>query len=212
MNCNREDLLLYAVTDRSFKPNVSLYEQAESALKGGVTMLQIREKDLAEEDFLKEANEIKTLCNKYHVPLIINDNVELCKRCGADGVHIGQHDMPASEARAIIGKNKILGVSAQTVAQAIEAEKSGADYLGVGAVFPTSTKSDADDVSLDVLREICEAVKIPVVAIGGISMENIHKLKGSKIAGAALVSAIFAAEDIERECVLLKEKIAEAVR
>ena len=200
MRCKKEDMLLYAVTDRAWVGKQSLMEQVESALKGGATCIQLREKELDEEAFLTEATEMKALCERFHVPFIINDNVEIAIKCKADGIHVGQKDMEAGKVRALCGDDKMLGVSVQTVEQAVAAQKAGADYLGVGAVFSTSTKADADDVSHQTLKEICEAVTIPVVAIGGISKANMKELKGTGIAGVALVSAIFAAEDIEAEC------------
>lgn len=200
MKCKKEDMLLYAVTDRAWVGKQSLMEQVESALKGGATCIQLREKELDEEAFLTEAIEMKALCERFHVPFIINDNVEIAIKCKADGIHVGQKDMEAGKVRALCGDDKMLGVSVQTVEQAVAAEKAGADYLGVGAVFSTSTKADADDVSHQTLKEICEAVTIPVVAIGGIGKANMKELKGTGIAGVALVSAIFAAEDIEAEC------------
>ncbi len=193
-------MCLYAVTDRAWTGRQTLIEQVEDAIKGGVTCVQLREKDMSDDEFLKEALEIKEICKKYSVPFIINDNVELAIKCGADGIHVGQSDMQAKNVRGLIGKEMILGVSAQTVEQAVEAQNAGADYLGVGAVFPTSTKNDADDVSRDTLRKICSTVDIPVVAIGGINKGNIMELKGTDIDGVALVSAIFAADDIEKEC------------
>lgn len=191
-----KSLLLYAVTDRAWTKDVSLYEQVEQTLKGGTTFVQLREKDLPYEDFLQEGKEIQELCKKYQVPFVINDNVQLAKELDADGVHIGQDDMKICDARNLIGSNKILGVSVQTVEDAIFAEKEGADYLGVGAVFSTSTKLDAVDVSYQMLKEICAAVKIPVVAIGGINKNNILDLQNSGICGVAVVSAIFAEKDI----------------
>lgn len=201
----KENLLLYAVTDRRWANKQSLKEQIELSLKGGVTFLQLREKNLSEEEFLKEAKEIKALAKEYKVPFIINDNVDVAMKVDADGVHVGQDDKDAKEVRKIIGKNKILGVSAQTIKQAIKAEKDGADYIGVGAVFPTGTKKDAENLSIEILKKICQSVTIPVVSIGGITKENILKLKGSKIAGVALVSAIFASKDIKQDCQKLKE-------
>lgn len=197
MNCKSEDLLVYAVTDRSWLHGESLYNQVEKALKGGATFIQLREKELDEEQFLKEAMEIKELCKRYHVPFVINDNVEIALKVEADGVHVGQSDMEAGNVREKLGKDKIIGVSTQTVEQALLAEKQGADYLGVGAVFPTGTKLDAVEVGYDRLQEICNAVHIPVVAIGGITRENIIQLKGSGVSGVAVVSAIFASKDIE---------------
>ena len=200
MKCDKKDLLLYGVTDRSWLGERTLYSAVEQSILGGVTMVQLREKDLAQEEFQKEARQIQELCKKHQVPFLINDNVELAVEIEADGVHVGQHDMEAGQVRQKIGPDKILGVSAQTVEQALKAQAAGADYLGVGAVFPTGTKDDADAVSLDTLKAICQAVDIPVVAIGGIHKENILQLKGTGVDGVALVSAIFAAKDIEAEC------------
>lgn len=200
MKCSKEAMLLYAVTDRAWTGRQSLAEQVKAALKGGVTCLQLREKDLDEEEFLEEAMEMKRLCAGYQVPFIVNDNVEIAIKCKADGIHVGQKDMEAGNVRALVGEGMIIGVSAQTPEQAMAAEKAGADYLGVGAVFSTSTKPDAIDVSYETLKKICETVSIPVVAIGGISKKNMQELSGSGADGAALVSAIFSAEDIEQEC------------
>lgn len=191
-----KSLLLYAITDRHWLNGKTLYSQVELALKGGATMIQIREKDLDENTFLKEAEQIQSLCAKYCVPFIVNDNVELAVKIGADGVHVGQSDMAAKDVRALIGKDKILGVSAQTVEQALEAQKCGADYLGTGAIFPTGSKDDAQVLGVQTLKEICSAVNIPVVAIGGISKDNILELKKSGIAGVSVISAIFAQNDI----------------
>ena len=210
MKCDKKSLLLYAVTDRTWLGSKTLYCQVEETLNGGATFLQLREKELDDEKFLKEAFEIKELCRKYNVPFIINDNVEIAVKVNADGIHIGQKDMEAGYVRSVIGKDKILGVSAQTVEQALLAEKMGADYLGVGAVFTTGSKADAENVSYDTLKEICSAVNIPVVAIGGISAENVSRLKDSGISGIAVISAIFAAEDIEMATRNLKD-LAEKV-
>lgn len=197
MNCDKKDLLLYAVTDRAWLGGKTLSWQVEESLKGGATMIQLREKHLDHEHFLKEAKEIKELCRKYQVPFLINDDVDLAVEVDADGVHVGQHDMEAGEVRKKIGPNRILGVSAQTVEQALLAQQAGADYLGVGAVFPTGTKDDADAVSIQTLGEICHAVNIPVVAIGGIGQHNVMQLAGSGICGIAVVSAIYAQLDIQ---------------
>ncbi|HWQ78573.1 MAG TPA: thiamine phosphate synthase [Anaerovoracaceae bacterium] len=194
--CDKKDLLLYAVTDRSWLGGETLGSQVEKALKGGATFVQLREKEFAAGDFLKEAIEIKELCWKYHVPFVVNDDVDVAMAADADGVHVGQSDMEAGDVRSRIGKDKILGVSAATVEQAVLAEKRGADYLGVGAVFPTGSKDDADDVSFETLKAICEAVNIPVVAIGGIGKDNVMKLADSGICGVAVISAIFAQPDI----------------
>jgi thiamine-phosphate pyrophosphorylase len=197
LKLDKNTMLLYAVTDRSWAAKVTLEEQVEQALKSGVTFLQLREKDLTQEDFLEEAKRIQKLAKKYNIPFVINDNVDIALKSNADGVHVGQKDMEAVRAREILGKDKIIGVSVQTVEQAILAQSQGADYLGVGAVFVTATKQDAKAVSFDTLKEICQSVSIPVVAIGGIGQHNILELRGSKIQGVAVVSAIFASEDIE---------------
>lgn len=200
MKCDKNAMLLYAVTDRTWLEEQSLYQQVESALKGGATCIQLREKSLDEAAFLVEALELKTLCGHYQVPLIINDNVSVTMKCQADGIHVGQKDLAVSEVRSLIGSDMILGVSAQNVEQALSAEKNGADYLGVGAVFSASTKLDATTVSVQTLQDICSAVSIPVVAIGRIGKDNILNLAGTKVDGVALVSAIFASSDIESEC------------
>lgn len=205
MKFDKETMLLYAVTDRSWLNGKSLYEQVEEAIKGGVTFVQLREKKLDEENFLDEALDIQNLCRKYDIPFVVNDNVKIAKMINADGVHVGQSDMGAENVRGILGDDKIIGVSVQTVEQAVLAEKQGADYLGVGAVFPTGSKVDAEDVSFETLKAICESVNIPVVAIGGISAGNVLKLKGSGISGIAVISAIFAAEDIESATKRLKQ-------
>lgn len=204
VNFHKNSLLLYAVTDRSWLDNRTLYHDVEQALKGGATSVQLREKALTYDEFLKEAIDVRALCLEYNVPFIINDSVEIALLCNADGVHVGQSDMDVLKAREKLGDDKIIGVSVQTVAQAVEAEKLGADYLGVGAVFSTSTKRDADHVSYDVLKLICSAVSIPVVAIGGISAQNIEKLSGSGIDGVAVVSALFAESDIRSAAIKLR--------
>lgn len=206
-----KDLLLYAVTDRSWLHGESLYSQVERALEGGATFIQLREKQLEEEKFLEEARELQALCKKYGVPFVVNDNVEIAAAIGADGVHVGQSDMEAGDVRARIGEDKILGVSAQTVEQAREAQERGADYLGVGAVFHTGSKADADDVSHETLRAICDAVDIPVIAIGGIGKDNVMQLAGSGICGVAVISAIFAQEDIREATKALKIRTKEMV-
>ena len=204
MKCDKKGLLLYAVTDRSWLNGETLYSQVEKALQGGATFIQLREKNLDQDHFMEEALELKKLCAAYHVPFVINDNVEIAAKMDADGVHVGQSDMEAQDVRAILGPDKILGVSAQTVEQAVLAEKHGADYLGVGAVFPTGSKDDADDVSYETLKAICGAVSIPVVAIGGITQENVAKLAGSGICGVAVISAIYAAKNIQQASADLK--------
>lgn len=208
----REQMLLYAVTDRHWLNGQTLYEQVEEALKGGATFIQLREKDLTEEEFLEEAKKIQQLCKKYRVPFIINDNVKLAKEIDADGVHVGQSDMEALDVRAQLGEDKIIGVSARTVEQALLAEKHGADYLGVGAVFPTSSKDDAAEVPHETLKAICEAVSIPVIAIGGITQENVSTLAGSGICGIAVISAIYAQPDIRKAAENLKATTAEMVK
>lgn len=193
-------MLLYAVTDRAWVGRQSLYEQVESALKGGATCVQLREKELDEESFLKEAMEISALCKQYGVPFFVNDNVDIAIKCKADGIHVGQEDMEAAQVRQRVGDDMIIGVSVHSVEEALEAVKNGADCLGLGAVFSTSTKTDVDLLPRETLRDICDAVDIPVVAIGGINKSNISQLAGTGIDGVALVSAIFAADDIESEC------------
>ncbi len=204
MKCDKKAMLLYAVTDRTWLNGKTLAEQVECALKGGATCIQLREKELDEKSFLAEAVEIGILCRRYGVPFFINDNVEIAVQCGASGVHVGQSDMKAKEVRRLIGEKMILGVSAHTVDEAVEAEKNGADYLGIGAVFSTSTKLDASYVPYETIQEIRRAVSIPLVAIGGIYKDNIMQLAGSGVDGVALVSAIFSAADIEAECRRLK--------
>lgn len=208
----RKSLLLYAVTDRRWTTeNESLLRQTEKALEGGATFVQIREKNLDENDFEIEARELKSLCKKFNVPFVVNDNVLLAKKIDADGVHVGQDDMNAEKAREILGAEKIIGVSAQTVEEAVLAEKQGADYLGVGAVFPTGSKDDAVEVPFETLKAICGAVKIPVVAIGGISEKNVHLLKNSGICGISVISAIFGQKDIKSAAENLKKLTLEII-
>lgn len=204
-------MLLYAVTDRAWTGKQSLTEQVEAALKGGVTCVQLREKSLDEDAFLKEAMEIAALCRKYHIPFFVNDNVDIAIRCGADGVHVGQEDMAASDVRKKAGRQMMIGVSVHSVDEALRAVESGADCLGVGAMFSTSTKGNASVLPKETLRAICDAVNIPVAAIGGINKNNIKELADSGADGVALVSAIFAAEDIEKECRVLRELAEEIV-
>ena len=196
MRCDERDLLLYAVTDRTWLEGRTLASQVAEALEGGATMIQLREKHLDHDAFLAEAREIQSLCRRRSVPFLINDDVDLAVEAGADGIHVGQHDTEAGQVRARIGPDMILGVSVQTVGQALAAQAAGADYLGVGAVFPTGTKKDAGAVSYTVLREICRAADIPVVAIGGIGAHNVGQLAGSGICGVAVVSALFAQPDV----------------
>lgn len=206
-----KQLLLYAVTDRHWLGDNTLYNVVRDSLDGGVTFLQLREKDLDEAHFYEEAVQLQKLAKEYGVPFVVNDNVDIALKMNADGVHVGQSDMEAGNVRALIGEDKILGVSAQTVEQAILAEQRGADYLGVGAVFPTGSKDDADDVSKETLKAICEAVSIPVVAIGGITLENTPELKGSGICGIAVISAIYGQKDIKAASKNLKKVTAETL-
>ncbi len=196
MRLDKNSLKLYAVTDRKWLKGSSLEEEIEKAVRAGVTMVQLREKHMGSDELVSLAKRIGTVVHKYNVPLIINDDIEAALASGADGVHVGQEDIGAYEARQRIGSSMILGVSAPTAETALEAERCGADYIGAGAVFSTSTKKDAKVMSFDELKRICGSVSIPVVAIGGITEDNIIELSGSGIAGAAVVSAIFAKDDI----------------
>lgn len=211
MRFDKKDLLLYAVTDRHWLDGRTLYEVVKESLDGGATFIQLREKELDNEHFLEEAKQLKELCTEYKVPFVINDNVDIAIAMDADGVHVGQSDMEAGDVRAKLGPDKIIGVSAQTVEQAILAEKRGADYLGVGAVFPTGSKDDADDVSHETLKAICEAVNIPVIAIGGITVDNTPQLAGTGICGIAVISAIYAQPDIVAATKELKRVTSEMV-
>jgi thiamine-phosphate pyrophosphorylase len=211
MKCDKKAMLLYAVTDRAWVGRQSLYEQVEAALKGGATCVQLREKELDDETFLKEAIELSGLCKQYGVPFFVNDNVEIAIACHADGIHVGQEDMEAEKVRQRVGDDMIIGVSVHSVEEALEAVQNGADCLGVGAMFSTSTKTDVDVLPKETLRDICAAVDIPVVAIGGIGKHNISQLSGTGVDGVALVSAIFAADDIENECRLLRKLSEEMV-
>lgn len=212
MKFAKEDLLLYAVTDRHWLKDETLENQVKKALQGGATFLQLREKSLDDDIFLAEAKEIQKLCKKYQVPFVINDNVDIALAIDADGVHVGQSDMEALDVRKRLGPDKIIGVSAQNVQQALLAQKHGADYLGVGAVFPTGSKDDAEDVSFETLKAICQAVDIPVIAIGGITKENVSELKGSGICGIAVISAIFAQKDIKAATKELKKRTMDMVQ
>lgn len=200
MRCDKRHMLLYAVTDRAWVGERTLYQQVEAALRGGVTCVQLREKALDGAAFLQEAKELCALCRRYGVPFIVNDSVEIALACGADGVHVGQEDLAAGEVRRRIGGDLILGVSVHTVEEARRAVRDGADYLGLGAVFPTSTKADVEQMPSETLRAICGAVEAPIVAIGGINRGNLLQLSGSGVDGVALVSAIFSVEDIEGTC------------
>ena len=208
----KESLLLYAVTDRYWlKEGERLADAVKEALEGGATFIQIREKALDEEHFEAEARELKALCASYGVPFVVKDDVMLAKRIDCDGVHVGQDDMEAGSVRELLGPDKILGVSASSVEEALLAQERGADYLGVGAVFPTSSKDDADAVSKETLKAIYEAVSIPVIAIGGISMDNIMELSGCGLDGIAVISAIFGKEDIRKVTKELKEKTIQMI-
>ena len=209
MNCDRKDLMLYAVTDRSWLGGETLRSQVERALKGGATFIQLREKELDEGDFLEEAKEIQKLCREYHVPFVINDNVEIAAAIGADGVHVGQSDMEAGEVRRRLGPDKIIGVAAQTAEEALGAQEHGAGDHGGGAGVPTGAKADATEGGRGEREEICRAVDIPVIAIGGIGRENVMELKGSGICGIAVISAIFAQKDIEAAAAELKKRVEE---
>lgn len=208
---NKKILRLYAVTDRSWLNGRALEDDIEKAIKGGVTLVQLREKNIATDDIIKSAIRIKSVCKKHGIPLIINDNVDAVIDSDADGVHLGQSDMSISEARKILGKNKIIGATAKTVEQAQKAELEGADYLGSGAIFGTTTKDDAKKMDIETLKSITQSVKIPVVAIGGITGENILELRGTGISGAAVVSGIFAQNDIEKAAEDLYKKAGEII-
>lgn len=208
---DKKCLIMYAVTDRYWLNGRELKDDVEKTLKGGATFIQLREKTLPEEDIKKEALEIMPLCRQYGVPFVIDDDVELAKAVGADGVHVGQEDTACTQARRELGPDAIVGVSAQTVEQAVKAEKDGADYLGVGAVFPTGSKADAVEVDHDTVKAICDAVSIPVVAIGGITKDNIHELDGLGLDGISVISAIFAQPDIEGATRDLKQRSIDMV-
>lgn len=207
MKLDKKDVLLYAVTDFHDLKGKTLSQSVEEAILGGATMIQLREKQLDQEALKEEALIIKEICQKYQIPFIINDDVQLCQQLDLDGVHIGQDDLSLKEARRILGEDKIIGVSAHNVEEAKLAYENGASYLGVGAMFTTQTKINVVQTSLKTLQDICESVDIPVVAIGGISKNNIHQLAGTKISGVALVSAIFGSDHIKEETQLLKEKV-----
>lgn len=205
MKIDKNAMRLYVVTDRTWLGGASLESTVEKVLAAGATFLQLREKDLTDAEFLAEAEKMKPIAQKYNIPFVINDNIEVAIRCDADGVHVGQSDIMDRDIRALIGPDKILGISANTVETAKRAEASGADYIGVGAVFNTATKKDAQAISAQRLREICDAVSIPVVAIGGISEQNILQLAGSGIDGVAVISAIFAKDDPAAATAALRE-------
>ncbi|MCD7884664.1 MAG: thiamine phosphate synthase [Lachnospiraceae bacterium] len=205
MRCDKSMMQLYAVTDRTWLDGRTMYEQVEEALQGGVTCVQLREKQLSKEAFLAEAIPIGQLCRRYGVPFIINDNLKVAQACGADGIHVGQEDMRVDEVRRLLGDGMIIGATAHTVEEAVEAERRGADYLGAGAVFPTGTKANTIALSYETLKEICAAVQIPVAVIGGITQSNLMTLSGSGVSGVAVVSAVFAAEDVRAASARLLE-------
>lgn len=212
MKVNADAMTLYAVTDRTWAKDVTLMEQVKQALEGGITFLQLREKQLMEEEFMKEAQEMKKLAVEYKIPFVINDNIKVAQKVNADGVHIGQDDMSVEEARQILGEDKIIGVSAHNVEEAMKAQQGGADYLGVGAVCATATKKDANVVSKEEIKKIKEAVNIPIVAIGGIKKDNIDTLTGTGVDGIAVVSAIFGAKDITKDTKELLKIVKEMKR
>lgn len=209
----RRGMTLYAVSDRSWLGERTLAQVVEEVLRGGATFLQLREKELDREAILAEAREIQAIAARYRVPFVINDSVDIALACDADGVHVGQTDLMGRDVRALIGPDKILGITANTVELAVAAEKAGADYIGAGAVFGTTTKQNAKNLSLDTLKAICQAVSIPVVAIGGINADNLPQLAGTGAAGAAVVSALFAQKDPEeaaRRMLVLADKMVAA--
>ena len=208
----KDDLFLYAVTDRHWLHGETLYEQCEKAIAGGITFLQLREKNMEHEAFKEEARQIQQLCKEHRIPFVLDDDVDLAVEINADGVHVGQSDLEAGLTRQKIGPDKILGVSAETVEEAVQAEKAGADYLGVGTVFPTGSKDDAIPVSHETLKAICAAVHIPVIAIGGITRDNVIELKDTGIVGIAVISAIFAQPDIQKAAADLKVQTERALR
>lgn len=196
MKINKENMLLYAITDRKWLNGRTLASQVEEVLKNGVTFLQLREKNLTYDELVKEAIQIKKIAAKYKVPFVINDNIYAALEAGADGVHIGQGDASYQEARKLLGDNKIIGMTAHNLTEALDAQNAGADYIGAGAVFTTSTKHDTIPMQFNTLKEITDNISIPVVAIGGINHENIKELKGLGINGVAVISALFAQENI----------------
>lgn len=209
MKVRSEDMTLYAVTDAAWTGEKTLIQQVKEALEAGITFLQLREKHLSEKEFLREAVEIKRLTDQYQIPFVINDNIEIAQKAGADGVHVGQDDMPVEEVRKILGEDKIIGVSAHNVEEAVRAEQGGANYLGVGAVHTTATKENTSAVSMEEMKKICQTVSIPVVAIGGIKKNNMNVLSGTGVDGIAVVSAIFAAKNIKEETKELLEAVKE---
>jgi len=209
---NSKDYLLYLVSDSRFAGSQSMYDKIEDAIKNGVSMLQFRDKNLSDEDFLNMAIKLRELTNKYNVPLIINDKVEVAIKCGADGVHIGRSDMSIKEAREKLGGEIFIGSSVATVDEALKAQEQGANYVGVGAMFGTTTKSDTRSVTTDTLKDICTAINIPAVAIGGVNELNIEKLRGTGVSGVAVVSAILAKSDIAGATRELRRNLLDVVK
>lgn len=208
MNLDKKKLLLYAITDRTWSPSLDIfYEQIEESLKAGVTFLQLREKMLDKQSFLNEAKIIKKICANYNIPFIINDNIEIAQEIDADGVHIGQNDISIVEAKKLIANNKIIGVTVHSLEEALIAEKNGASYLGVGAIFKTNSKDDANVINIDELKKICLSVNIPVVAIGGIKKDNLSILQNTGISGIAVISAIYSQKDIHLATKELKQEV-----
>lgn len=199
--------MLYAITDRRSGNREAFFRQIEQALIGGVTCVQLREKQMEEDAFTEEAVQVKKICGRYGVPLLINDSLTVALHSGADGIHVGMTDCPVKDIRKKVGDDFIIGATAKTVEQARQAEADGADYLGVGAVFPSPTKTDAIRICRKDLKAICESVRIPAIAIGGICHENVNQLMDSGICGIAVVSAIFSAEDIRRASMALKTDV-----
>ena len=206
------DTSLYFITDSTGLSEEEFLRRTEAALRGGVTLLQLREKNRTTREYLSLAEKVHALTRRYGVPLLIDDRLDVAMAMDAEGVHLGQSDLPIHMARRILGPDKIVGATAKTVPQAAEAYEQGADYLGVGAVFPTSSKSDVGEMSYETLKAICKAVSIPVVAIGGISGENVGKLAGSGICGVAVISAIYAAKDVKAAAADLKSTVEEMLR
>lgn len=208
MKFKKEDLLLYAVTDRRWLNGETLYSQVEKAVKGGASFIQLREKELDKEQFLEEAKQIGKLCKHLGVPFVIDDDVEIAVGSDADGVHVGQNDMDICLVREKLGPDKIIGATVHTVEEALLAEAKGADYLGTGSAFSTGTKRDAKLLSHEIIGDICDAVEIPVIAIGGIDKNNVGKLQGRGLCGVAVISAVFGQTDIETAARELKEQIS----
>ena len=211
MKLTEKDLLLYAVTDRAWAGERTLFEQVEAALRGGATVIQLREKHLTRPELIAEGRQLVKLCHSFGTPLIVNDDAEAARLSGADGVHVGAEDCPVAELRRRYGPDFIIGATAKTVEQAQNAEVAGADYLGVGAVFPSPTKTQALRITKEQLKEICASVRIPAVAIGGVNGNNMAELAGCGMAGFAVVSAIFGAADIEQATAALKERAARII-